>query len=80
MGTVKVAITLDEELFRELEELVRRKVFPSRSKAIREALREKLERMRMEKLAEECAKLDSEFEKALAEKGMSSEAEVWPEY
>ena len=80
MGTVKVAITLDENLFKELNELVKKKVFRSRSQAIREALKEKLERMRLEQLAEECAKLDPEFEKALAEEGMSSEAEVWPEY
>jgi len=80
MGTVKLAITLDEDIFNEIDKLVKQKVFPSRSGVIREALKEKLERIRMEKLAEECAKLDPEFEKALAEEGMSMEAERWPEY
>jgi hypothetical protein len=31
-------------------------------------------------LARECAKLDPKYEAALAEEGMSSEAEQWPEY
>ncbi|OAQ20118.1 ribbon-helix-helix domain-containing protein [Thermosulfurimonas dismutans] len=80
MGKVKIAITLEEDLFRELDALVKQKVFPSRSKAIGEALREKLERLRQERLARECAKLDPEFEKALAEEGLSGEVSEWPEY
>ena len=32
------------------------------------------------RLARECAKLDPEYEAALAEEGMGSEAEQWPEY
>ncbi|RLD94371.1 MAG: CopG family transcriptional regulator [Aquificota bacterium] len=80
MGKVKLAITLDEDLFREMDLLVKEKIFPSRSRMIGEALREKLERVRMEKLAEECAKLDPDFEKAMAEEGISGEVEGWPEY
>ena len=80
MGAVKLAITIDEDLFRELDLLVKRRVFPSRSGLIREAVREKLERIRMERLAEECAKLDPDFEKALAEEGISMEVDGWPEY
>ena len=80
MGAVKLAITIDEDLFRELDLLVKKRVFPSRSGLIREAVREKLERIRMERLAEECAKLDPDFEKALAEEGISMEVDGWPEY
>ncbi len=80
MGAVKLAITMDEDLFKELDLLVKKKVFPSRSGLIREAVREKLERIRMERLAKECAKLDPDFEKALAEEGISMEVDGWPEY
>lgn len=31
-------------------------------------------------LARECAKLDPEFEKAIAEEGLSVELNEWPEY
>jgi len=80
MGTVKLAITLEESLFREMELLVKNRVFPSRSRMISEALKDKLERVKKERLAEECGKLDPEFEKALAEEGMSKEVNGWPEY
>lgn len=43
-------------------------VFPSRSQAIEVAVQEKLAR-----LARECAKLDLDFEKALAEEGLAGE-------
>ena len=32
------------------------------------------------RLADECAKLDPKFEKALAEEGLGLELESWPEY
>ena len=54
--------------------------FPNRSQAIQEAVDEKLARLSQGRLARECAKLDPEFEKALAEEGMSGELSEWPEY
>ncbi len=80
MGAVKVAITMDEDLFRKVDLLVKKGVFSSRSGLIREALKEKLDRIRMESLAVECAKLDPDFEKALAEEGFSTEVDRWPQY
>lgn len=41
---------------------------------------DKLARLDRNRLARECAKLDSEFEKALAEEGMAEELQTWPEY
>jgi Arc/MetJ-type ribon-helix-helix transcriptional regulator len=55
-------------------------VFPNRSKAIQEAVEEKLKRMEKTRLAEECAKLDPKYEQTLAEEGFSSEIDEWPEY
>lgn len=80
MGTAKVAITIDENLLRRLDYLVKMRVFKNRSRAIQEAVREKLERLEGTRLAQECAKLDPKFEQALAEEGLSVEVEAWPEY
>jgi hypothetical protein len=40
---------------------------------------EKLQRIERSRLAQECAKLDPAFEKALAEEGLSEELKEWPE-
>ncbi len=80
MATVKIAITLDQEIVARLDQLVEENTFPSRSRAVQEAVRDKLERMKRSRLARECAKLDPEFEKALAEEGMERDFSEWPEY
>jgi metal-responsive CopG/Arc/MetJ family transcriptional regulator len=78
MATTKVAITLEENLLDELDALVEKRVFPNRSKAIQEALEDKLLRIKKTRLAAECAKLDPKIERAMAEEGMDSE--LWPSY
>jgi len=80
MPKTKIAITLDENILREVDQLVARKIFPNRSRIIDEALREKLARLNQSRLARECSKLDSTFEIALAEEGMTEELAEWPEY
>ncbi len=80
MGKSKVAISLDESTLNRLDKLVQKKVFPSRSQAVQEAVAEKLARLERSRLAQECAKLDPEFEKAFAEEGLSEDLAEWPEY
>ncbi len=80
MGTAKVAITMREDLLDRLDSLVQSKVFPNRSKAVQEAVEEKLTRMNRSRLARECAKLDPKQEQALAEEGFSAGRDEWPEY
>jgi len=80
MATAKIAITLEEKTLDRLDRLVKGHVFSNRSKAIQEAVEEKLERLERSRLAQECAKLDPAFEKAMAEEGMSEELGKWPEY
>ncbi len=80
MSTVKVAITLDEGLLKHLDRLVRYRLFENRSRAIQEAVREKLVRLEHSRLARECAKLDKTFEQGLVDEGMSIEIKEWPEY
>ena len=41
---------------------------------------EKPARLKEGRLAQECAKLDPAFEKALAEEGLSEDLAEWPEY
>lgn len=80
MGVVKIAITLDSGMLRQLDSLVARSVFPNRSRALQQAISEKLERMGRNRLAAECAKLDPAHEHALAEKGMGENLKSWPAY
>jgi Arc/MetJ-type ribon-helix-helix transcriptional regulator len=80
MATAKIAISLDEGTVKKVDRLVKNKVFPSRSKVIQFAVEEKLKKLEKSRLARECAKLDPEIEKALAEEGLSSETDQWPEY
>ena len=80
MAASKIAITLDNDMLKRLDILVKSRFFPNRSKAIQEAVSEKLTRLEKSRLAQECAKLDPDFEQSLAEEGFSSELEEWPEY
>lgn len=80
MAASKIAITLENDMVKRLDMLVKSNIFPNRSKAIQEAVAEKLKRIDKSLLAQECAKLDPEFEQSLAEEGFSMELEEWPEY
>ena len=80
MRTSKVAISIETATLKQLDRLVQKKVFPSRSRAIQETIEEKLSRLQRTRLAEECAKLDPGAEQAMAEEGLSEELAQWPEY
>jgi metal-responsive CopG/Arc/MetJ family transcriptional regulator len=80
MSASKVAISIDQNLLAELDRLVEKRVFSSRSQAIQLSVAEKLSRLRRRRLAEECAKLEPSVEKATAEEGMAGELASWPEY
>jgi Arc/MetJ-type ribon-helix-helix transcriptional regulator len=75
MGRTKIAITLDTVVLDRIDRLVKEQAFPNRSRAIQEAVQEKLARLGRTRLYQECAKLDPTFEKALAEEGLSSAVE-----
>jgi metal-responsive CopG/Arc/MetJ family transcriptional regulator len=80
MKTAKIAITIDQDLLRRLDRAARKHAFRSRSRAIQEAVRDKLDRLDKTLLARECAKLDPQEERAMAEEGMAAELKQWPEY
>ncbi len=80
MAASKIAITIDNNTLKQIDVLVKSKLFPNRSRAIQEAIAEKLMRLEKRRLAQECAKLDPQFEQSFAEEGLSSELEEWPAY
>jgi Arc/MetJ-type ribon-helix-helix transcriptional regulator len=80
MATSKVAITIDSDLLSKLDLLVSQRVFPNRSKAIQEALIDRLSLLRQTLLASECAKLNPQFEQQLAEEGIEGDLTQWPIY
>jgi len=80
METAKVAISINRKILKRLDSLVKDQVFPNRSRAIQEAVEEKLNRLEHARLAKEVAKLDPRAEQAMAEEGLSAELDRWREY
>ena len=78
MPVAKVAITLDEKLLRRLDRLVVQRKFENRSKAIQEAVRDKLDHLDRNRLARECAQLRPEDEQRLADEGLTTDLAEWP--
>jgi Arc/MetJ-type ribon-helix-helix transcriptional regulator len=80
MPKTKVAVTLEAELLNEVDALVQQHRFANRSQAIEAAVSEQLARLRRTRLAEACALLDPDEERALAEEGLAADMDLWPEY
>ncbi|HEY7315823.1 MAG TPA: ribbon-helix-helix domain-containing protein [Gemmataceae bacterium] len=80
MRTVKIAVTIEKELLVQLDQLVEAHHFPNRSRAVQEAIRDKLQRLKRGRLARESAKLDRAFEQALADEGLTEDHDQWPAY
>jgi Arc/MetJ-type ribon-helix-helix transcriptional regulator len=80
MNTAKVAISLNPQMLRRVDALVKTRKFPSRSAAIQTAVSEKLARMDRNRLARECAKLSISAEQKLADEGLASDSREWPAY
>lgn len=67
-------------MLKNLDDLVKTRIFRSRSEAVQKAVQEKLQRLEKSRLARECAKLSVREERALAEIGLESGAKEWPIY
>jgi metal-responsive CopG/Arc/MetJ family transcriptional regulator len=80
MGAAKVAITIEEDLLKRIDRLVDQKKFANRSRAIQEAVRDKLERLDRGRLARECAKLNKRSEQRIADEGLGEDLKEWPEF
>ncbi len=80
MPTIKVAITVDAQLLREVDRWVANGEFPSRSRVIQVALdRLRSECQRRHSLLGELAKLDPTEERALADEALAADV-PWPMY
>jgi len=78
MAVAKVAVTVDQELLREVDRLVELGEFPNRSRAVNAALGYLTEKHAHKKrLLAELAKLDPAEESGLAEEWLADETE-WP--
>jgi len=80
MAASKIAITIEKKILTRLDRLVRERVFPNRSKAIQQAIEEKINNLEKDRLSLECEKLDPQEEMKLAEEGFALEKDQWPEY
>jgi metal-responsive CopG/Arc/MetJ family transcriptional regulator len=80
MAMVKVAITIDAEVLRRLDALVKKRRFRSRSRAIQETVQEKLDKLARTRLTRECAKLDPKVEQAIADEDLAGALTEWPDY
>lgn len=80
MSVAKVTISIENKLLKRVDRLVRERIFSSRSQAVQSAVEEKISRIDSNRLARECAKLDKEEERSLADLGLASDVSEWPEY
>ncbi len=70
MAKAKIAITLEEDLVKEIDRWVSEGQYPSRSKAVQETLKEKITNWRRKRLIEEVSKLNPKEEQAMAEEAI----------
>jgi Arc/MetJ-type ribon-helix-helix transcriptional regulator len=79
MPKSKVAVALEKDLLYRIDGLVAERRYPNRSQAIEVAISEKLERLTRGQLAREVSKLSRREERALADAGLSTDGDAWPE-
>ena len=80
MPTTKVAVTIDAQLLNEVDRWVAEGEFPSRSRAMQEALIGLRQRRdKRSSLLAELEKLDPREERALADESLAAEV-PWPSY
>jgi metal-responsive CopG/Arc/MetJ family transcriptional regulator len=79
MPAAKIAITIDKVLLERLDRMVEEDRFESRSRAVQDALRDKLDALDIDRFEEELAKLDPQAEREMAEDG-TGDLESWPDY
>jgi len=70
MAKAKIAITLEEDLVKEIDRWVSEGQYPSRSKAVQETLKEKITSWRRKRLIERVSKLNPKEDQAMAEEAI----------
>lgn len=80
MNAAKIAISIEPDLLKRVDALMRQKLFRSRSEIFQIAVSERIERLDEDALSRECAKLDPSEEQAFADIGLSTDLSEWPAY
>lgn len=80
MPKIKVTVSLDRALVREIDALVARDRFPNRSSAIEAALAAELARTRRARLSTASRLLSVAEDRAMADGGLDADAADWPCY
>ena len=80
MGKSTITITMDDALLKTVDRLVEKSVYPDRSLAIQQAVREKFRRADKDLLERELAKMDPEYEQRMADEFIPRDLSEWPEY
>ena len=80
MKVAKVSVSIEQKVLDRLDRLVQANQFANRSQAVQQSLEEKISRLDKTRLAIECAKLDPIEEQKMADIGLKSDLEEWPEY
>ena len=79
MSVAKVTVSIESDVLKQLDRLVKERVFPNRSQAVDTAVKEKIARLNKSRLTRACELLDPAEEQALAEIGASADLAEWPE-
>ena len=80
MGKSTITITMDDALLETVDKLVEKSVYPDRSLAIQEAVKDKFKRSDKSLLERELAKMDAKFEQRMADEFLPRDLSEWPEY
>lgn len=80
MSKQRIAVTIDDQHLNEIDELVAKGRYPSRSQVVEAALAAVLSRCVQSSLIRECARFDSTEERSFAEGGLRSDGIGWPAY
>ena len=80
MSMAKIAVSIDNKQLEKIDFYVKQKIFKNRSQAFQLSIDQALQHLGHNRLAQECAKLDSHFEQEMADIGLSEDLDSWPEY
>jgi len=80
MSMAKIAVSIDDKQLKKIDFYVKKKVFKNRSQAFQLSIDQTLEHLEHSRLAQECEKLDVNFEQEMADIGLDEDLEAWPKY
>ena len=80
MSSAKIAVSIDENQLKKIDYYVKKHVFKSRSQAFQLSIKQTLQQLEHDRLAEECSKLNPHFEQEMADIGLDEDLASWPKY